>query len=304
MDPIDRAVQVLFQWNSILTVQDDLLQCFKNQLVDDPDLIKCQDYFLEKSLKSEIFATFPVHPEVLRSFCKKLTIMLEDLGVEVHEDLYKASVVPATKNCDLNTKYFKSYFDAKGRYSCSLIETREFVSDGTTGLKTWPAANFLLNLLQGKWCLKDKSILELGSGVGFLGISLMKSTKLKKLIMTDHHQSVLNVLEENVRSNKIPQNVCEIKLLDWEKEHAASDIGPIDMVIGSDIVFDSRIIPGLVSTLKKALQIAEIGIIANVQRNQDTISEFQNCLSNHNLDFNVEVFDKEQMLLYQITNKT
>ena len=85
--------------------------------------------------------------------------------------------------------------------------------------------------------------------------------------MTDHHQSVLNVLEENVRSNKIPQNVCEIKLLDWEKEHAASDIGQIDMVIGSDIVFDSRIIPGLVSTLKKALQIAEIGIIANVQRN-------------------------------------
>ena len=63
--------------------------------------------------------------------------MLEDLGVEVHEDLYKASVVPATKNCDLNKKYFKSYFDAKDRYSCSLIETREFVSDGTTGLKTW-----------------------------------------------------------------------------------------------------------------------------------------------------------------------
>ena len=120
--------------------------------------------------------------------------------------------------------------------------------------------------------------------------------------MTDHHQSVLNVLEENVRSNEIPQNVYEIKLLDWE--HKESDIQPIDMVIGSDIVFDSRIIPGLVSTLKKALEIAEIGIIANVQRNQDTISEFQNCLSNHDLDFNVEVFDKEQMLLYQITNKT
>ena len=122
--------------------------------------------------------------------------------------------------------------------------------------------------------------------------------------MTDHHQSVLNVLEENVRSNEIPQNVYEIKLLDWEKENKESDIQPIDMVIGSDIVFDFRIIPGLVSTLKTALQIAEIGIIANVQRNQDTISEFQNCLSNHDLDFNVEVFDKEQMLLYQITNKT
>jgi predicted nicotinamide N-methyase len=132
----------------------------------------------------------------------------------------------------------------------------------------------------------------------------MKSTKLKKLIMTDHHQSVLNVLEENVRSNEIPKDTYEIKLLDWEKGHTESDIRPIDMVIGSDIVFDSRIIPGLVSTLKTALQIAEIAIIANVLRNQETISEFQNCLSNHDLDFNVEVFDKEQMLLYQITNKT
>ena len=120
----------------------------------------------------------------------------------------------------------------------------------------------------------------------------------------EQHQSVLSVLEENVRSNEIPKDTYEIKLLDWEKENKESEIQPIDMVIGSDIVFDSRIIPGLVSTLKTALQIAEIAIIANVLRNQDTISEFQNCLSNHDLDFNVEVFDKEQMLLYQITNKT
>ena len=63
------------------------------------------------------------------------------------------------------------------------------------------------------------------------------------------------------------------------------------------------IIPGLVFTIKLALQKAEIAILANVIRNEDTISEFQKSLSKHDLDFKVEIFDKEQMLLYQIRNK-
>ena len=127
--------------------------------------------------------------------------------------------------------------------------------------------------------------------------------ELKKLVMSDHHQTVLDVLKKNVHSNEIPENMHEIKLLDWEEEHYNNDIGHFDMVIGSDIVFDSRIIPGLVSTLKTALKKAKVAIIANVVRNEDTISEFQCCLSNNDLDFKVDVFDKEQMLLYQIINK-
>ena len=145
--------------------------------------------------------------------------------------------------------------------------------------------------------------MELGSGIGYLGISLMKLTHLKKLIMTDHHQSVLDILEQNVQANDIPKTMHEIKLLDWEQEIQEDGIEQIDIVIGSDIVFDSRIIPGLVSTIKLALQKAETAIIANVIRNEDTISEFQKSLSKHDLDFKVEIFDKEQMLLYQIRNK-
>ena len=145
--------------------------------------------------------------------------------------------------------------------------------------------------------------MELGSGIGYLGISLMKLMHLKKLIITDHHQSVLDILEKNVKANDIPKTMHEIKLLDWEQDIQEDDIEQIDMVIGSDIVFDSRIIPGLVSTIKLALQKAEIAIIANVIRNEDTISEFQKSLSKHDLDFKVEIFDKEQMLLYQIRNK-
>ena len=87
---------------------------------------------------------------------------------------------------------------------------------------------------------KEKTILELGSGIGFLGISLLKSTEIKKLVMSDHHQTVLDILEKNVLSNEIPENMHKIKLLDWEEEHYNNDIGHFDMVIGSDIVFDSR----------------------------------------------------------------
>ena len=106
-------------------------------MAEDPDLGKCQEEFLGKTLKSEIFKKFPVHPEVIRTFYKKLTVMLEDLGVEVNEAFYKASVVSIHENDDNKRNYFKSYFNEKGQYNCSLIETREFVSKGTTGLKTW-----------------------------------------------------------------------------------------------------------------------------------------------------------------------
>ena len=80
---------------------------------------------------------------------------------------------------DLNCRLFLSYtILIRYLYAYELHKTQE-VSTQFTWYGPRPAANFLLNLLQGKWCLKDKSILELGSGVGFLGISLMKSTKLK-----------------------------------------------------------------------------------------------------------------------------
>ena len=58
--------------------------------------------------------------------------MLEELNVEVHEDIYLA--------CNLNeqdvissksSEYFKSYFSSNSSYLCSLIETKEFVVQGT-----------------------------------------------------------------------------------------------------------------------------------------------------------------------------
>ena len=95
------------------------------------------------TLNSQIQKKFPIHPEAHRKFCKKIVAKLEELGTEeILEEFYLGCVQPLEQD----KNYFKSYFQRE-KYLCSLMETREFVSQGTTGLKTWPGANFLWEYL-------------------------------------------------------------------------------------------------------------------------------------------------------------
>ena len=54
------------------------------------------------------------------------------------------------------------------------MESKELISDGTTGLRTWAAGKFLYAWLSGKTQVTHgKRVLELGCGAGFTGIALL-----------------------------------------------------------------------------------------------------------------------------------
>ena len=168
---------------------------------------------------------------------------------------------------------------------------------GTTGLKTWPAAEFLINfLLNNKYVQRDFTILELGSGIGLAGISLLKLKRARKIYFTDHHQSVLDTLKINLTKNEISEKNYIVQKLDWEHPE---DIPKSDLVIGSDIVFDPGLITSLVNTIVLAMKTSKMTIIANVERNMDTRYAFEESLIQHKLDFTVEKSAGE-MLLYII----
>lgn len=227
-----------------------------------------------------------------------MVLILENLNVEAHEEFYKASICKT----ESNENFFKSYFNSTDDYICSLIETREFVSQGTTGLKTWPAAEFLLQTLKNE-DIEAKEILELGSGIGYLSISLLKFNNISKITVSDHHESVLEALKDNFKANEISGDRYEVKSIDWENHEASGlDYG---LIIGSDIVFDSRIIPGLVKTLKLYLKKESKAIIANVLRSDETKEAFENCLRENDLkcDLQISKYNNHDMLLYQITRK-
>lgn len=281
---MEKAVQAFFLWRPLL--QSDIDELFSS----DGDV---QEALLKATLLSDIHKKFPVHFESRRLFFKKIVQHLEQQNVEVLEEFYHASVVTAS---DADIDFHKSYF-RNGLYLCSLVETREFVIEGTTGLKTWPGADFLLDHLIPMLQKKPlTTILELGSGIGLTGISILKLNLASKFIFTDHHESVLDKLALNLKQNGITKEKYEVRRLDWE-DHQASDTSH-DLVIGSDIVFDDRLIGALVSTLKSCIRKGQIAIIANVERNKATRDSFEAELGRSHLDFQLSSFN--DMLLYNV----
>jgi len=174
------------------------------------------------------------------------------------------------------------------------MESRTTIELGTTGLKTWRASLVLAEYLaQNPDLIRNKSVLELGSGVGFLGIvlaTLQVSAKnpVGRIVLTDVNPHVLARCEDNLalscNQSSVHPNV-HTRELDWMDalresrrsvlESFLSDASA-DLIIGADLVFDPSIIPALVSTLKMGLSSSTTtcGLIALTVRNESTLNEF------------------------------
>ena len=294
---MDEIVKKFFLWLPIdLIWLDNLLQ---QRLVTDTDLQAFQFELLARTLKSDTFAKFPTHFESSQLFFKKFVTAFENLNIEsIFDEFYEASVPMRTENQSGNL-YYKSYLDVIGQaHLCSLIEKKEFVSQGTTGLQTWPAAEFLFEHLMQRDFSSPKVVLELGSGIGYLGISCLKHIKsFSKWIFTDHSDAVLQILNENIAVNGVEENKYHLQNLDWMEEicYEGSDH---DLIVASDVVFDQRIIPNLVQVLKQLMTSGKSAIIANVERNEDTKVAFESNLTQNGLEFRLH--KNNNMLLYDI----
>lgn len=55
--------------------------------------------------------------------------------------------------------------------------------------------------LSNKQIFSNKKILELGSGVGFTGITIAKHCGIESMLMTDCHNEVLKTIDENIQIN-------------------------------------------------------------------------------------------------------
>uniref|UniRef100_A0A0K2TVL2 Uncharacterized protein n=1 Tax=Lepeophtheirus salmonis TaxID=72036 RepID=A0A0K2TVL2_LEPSM len=98
---------------------------------------------------------------------------------------------------------FKTYERCYGEYVTLLEENKSIFGHGTTGLTSWQGALMLTDwfVINNK-ILKGKRIIELGSGVGLLGIHLLKTCPdILEYTFTDTHHNVLNFLNYNIHLN-------------------------------------------------------------------------------------------------------
>jgi len=143
-------------------------------------------------------------------------------------------------------------------------------SDGVlnnVGLEPWDAGYVLLALLEslghsslGDW--KDKSVLEVGSGCGFVGLALKMGLHCRDVLCTDCDDGVLSLLRKNVE----PAGV-EVRKLDWF-EFTDDDVGlgnGFDVIVGSEVIYtpDHAVLSHLISA---SLRKGGTAIIVNLNR--------------------------------------
>lgn len=211
----------------------------------------------------------------------------------------------------------------------SIKESTNIISEGTTGLCSWNVCivtnfeNLRINLFfihckqaafyLAEWCILNKqkilgkNILELGSGVGLTGLTVINFCEPSTYIFSDCHPLVLKTLEENVRFDLIQKpkktswketawdnelnfentdptkkiKVC-IKNLNWEEIKLKTKQMQVDLVVAADILYDSSNFEALASGISEMFRYnIESAIIVTTIRNESTIKTFLNILGNY-----------------------
>ena len=163
-------------------------------------------------------------------------------------------------------------------------------------LTNWPLCKIsprillvLISLIGNPGFIENKTVIELGSGVGFTGIGLAndKDVGFKKLRLTDHHPKVISNLKANVEANLEVEAVdhgsisrykhggrwVEVASLDWNAFEEMDET--FEAVIGADIVFDKSVIPMLAKTIARLFEKgAKDGLVCCCDRNPDTTRYF------------------------------
>ncbi|NXU05787.1 EF2KT methyltransferase, partial [Buphagus erythrorhynchus] len=258
---------------------------------------------LYKTILHPLCVKYPPSAKYRRCFLTELIKKLESTAAEPLDELYEA-LGDVLKEKE-STHCYKNYLLPTG--DCvSLSESTALISGGTTGLVTWEAALLLAQwALQNPAVFRDRTILELGSGIGFTGIAICKTCQPRTFIFSDCHPRVLRQLGENIRLNgfipepdmtwsiqtesrgqEVEGENCQnpkviVAELDWGSVTEEQLQGlRADVVIAADVVYDPEIILALIGMLQKlstcrADRRAPEVFIASTIRNPDTYQLFQ-----------------------------
>ncbi|RMZ95767.1 hypothetical protein BpHYR1_039451 [Brachionus plicatilis] len=243
-------------------------------LVDffESDDVDCLQKFLIQSILKDFYLTkYQPSSKYRKSFLKKVISILESKNHEIDSEIYDSyiSIINKQKS-EINfdeEKYFVCCF-LKEDMTKKPVIFEQFLSAitcGTTGLHIWPACYELINFIEkNKNFLDNKNILELGSGVGFLGLKCLNWGFIKHFFFTDCHGKVLKQIERNLLLNYDEKeingldcsiqdedkliSIFELNWLDFDqnKNHINKNL---DVILATDVIFDPDLIEPFVRTL-------------------------------------------------------
>ena len=165
-----------------------------------------------------------------------------------------------------------------------ILETKEL----GIGYQVWPAGSILASLLLNPdssvaKLVRNKTILELGSGCGIAGLAAALAGA-KKIFLTDRKEVVPH-LRQNVEINRaqIPASSCVwVEELEWGTEIDQSPINKeaIDVIIASDCMYWASLYDKLIMTLLRLSAPRTLVLLVHQTRRRAVERTFYERLSN------------------------
>lgn len=128
-----------------------------------------------------------------------------------------------------------------------FIDPENPLKDFPLWAKIWQAGIVLASQLSRMPVQKDKRILEIGSGLGLVGI--VAACSGHDVTLTDYNDHALNFIRANAHINGC-ENVT-VEQLDWSHPHLS---GVFDIIVGSEIVYKDEDIDQLSKLFDKYLK--------------------------------------------------
>lgn len=165
-------------------------------------------------------------------------------------------------------------------------------ADADLGFQTWDGGVILTELIDSqRIIIKDKNVLELGSGTGICGL-LCGRMGAKQSILTDYNPIVLETLQKNINLNSLQDHVRCLKL-DWnwcidgnylEEDPILSDT-EFEIIIAADCVyemFNANAIPIVAKHYRSKSEDARFHLVVPLRFNMETeIRTFEKCMIEH-----------------------
>ncbi|XP_035695099.1 protein-lysine N-methyltransferase EEF2KMT-like isoform X3 [Branchiostoma floridae] len=246
-----------------------------------------QQELLQMTVHHPLIMRYPTSLSYRQAFLKHIIQQCEDAGQEVCDELYEVytsllvSTLEPTSPC-----CYKTYTLPCGK-TVVLREATQIISHGTTGLRTWEAGLCLAEwAVEHSALFEQKTVLELGSGMGLTGLVISSCCSPAHYIYSDCHPNVLANLWENLVLNcklreegggSVNGSKMSVMCLDWASvtQEELQSLAP-DVIIASDVVFDNELVEYFVSLLLKAMhpppggRSGPVAYVASTIRNQDT----------------------------------
>ncbi|XP_078610983.1 protein-lysine N-methyltransferase EEF2KMT-like isoform X2 [Branchiostoma floridae x Branchiostoma japonicum] len=161
-----------------------------------------QQELLQMTVHHPLIMRYPTSLSYRQAFLKHIIQQCEDAGQEVCDELYEVytsllvSTLEPTSPC-----CYKTYTLPCGK-TVVLREATQIISHGTTGLRTWEAGLCLAEwAVEHSALFEQKTVLELGSGMGLTGLVISSCCSPTHYIYSDCHPNVLANLWENLVLN-------------------------------------------------------------------------------------------------------